>query len=278
MNYTPVKWLRLRAGVRHALLPGLLVLSACAVSTQQELDMGAQYSGQINRQLPIMYDATIQRAINVIGDDIARHGRRGMNYTFYVVNARQVNAFAVPGGYVYVNRGLIERTRNFTELAGVLAHEIGHVEERHGVEQMERLQNANIGLSLAYILLGRAPGGAERAAINVGGGLYLARYGREAENEADRVAIPLLMASGINPNGLVTMFETLLAEQRRSPSGVQQWFSTHPTTQDRIGATRSEINRLGSARLRGLRTSSGEYNSLKARLRQMAPAPNVAQR
>jgi predicted Zn-dependent protease len=264
--------------VRYALLPVFLVFTACAVSTQQELEMGAQYSNQINRQLPIIYDPTVSRAINLIGDDIARHGHRGINYTFYVVNARQVNAFAVPGGYVYVNRGLIERTRNFSELAGVLAHEIGHVEERHGVEQMERMQSTNLGLSLAYILLGRAPGGAERAAINLGGGLYLARHGREAENEADRVAIPLLISSGIHPNGLVTMFETLLAEQQRSPSSVGQWFSTHPTTRDRITATRSEINRFGSSRLRGLRTTSSQYNSLKARLRQMPAAPNVAQR
>ncbi|MGH7471068.1 MAG: M48 family metallopeptidase [Longimicrobiales bacterium] len=260
------------------LLPVILLVTGCAVSTQQEMEMGAQYSTEINQQLPIVSDAAVQRAINLIGDDIARYGGRGINYTFFVVNARQVNAFAVPGGYVYVNRGLIERTDNFSELAGVLAHEIGHVEERHGVEQMERMQSANLGLTLAYVLLGRSPGGLERTALNLGGGMYLARHSREAEIEADRAAVPLLMAARINPNGLVTMFEQLLSEQRRSPTSVEQWFSTHPTTQDRVSSTRAEINRLGTARLRNLRISSTEYNTLKSRLRQLPAAPNVSAR
>ena len=262
-----------RGGAVTALLPVSLVLGACSsVSTQQEVEMGAQYATEINRQLPIVADQTVHRAINLIGDDIARYGKRGINYTFYVVDASQVNAFAVPGGYVYINRGLIDRTDNFSELAGVLAHEIGHVEERHGVEQMEKMQNANLGLTLAYVLLGRQPSGVERAAIDVGGGLYFAKHSREAENEADRVAIPLLLAARINPNGLVTMFEELLREQRSSSSQVGQWFSTHPTTQDRIEATRAEITKLGSSRLSGMRTTSSEYNSLKSRLRQLPVA------
>jgi predicted Zn-dependent protease len=262
-----------RGGAVTALLPVSLVLGACSsVSTQQEVEMGAQYATEINRQLPIVSDQTVHRAINLIGDDIARYGKRGINYTFYVVDASQVNAFAVPGGYVYINRGLIDRTDNFSELAGVLAHEIGHVEERHGVEQMEKMQNANLGLTLAYVLLGRQPSGVERAAIDVGGGLYFAKHSREAENEADRVAIPLMLAARINPNGLVTMFEQLLREQRSSSTQVGQWFSTHPTTQDRIEATRAEIARVGSSRLSGMRATSSEYNTLKSRLRQLPVA------
>ena len=266
-------WLaRLRSGAVIVLLPVSVFVAACAVSTQQELEMGAQYANQINSQLPILNDATVHRAINLIGDDIARYGRRGIDYTFYVVNARQVNAFAVPGGYIYVNRGLIERTGSFTELAGVLAHEIGHVEERHGVEQMEKMQSANLGVNLAYILLGRAPGGLERTALNLGAGAYFAKHSREAENEADRVAMPLMVSARIHPAGLVTMFERLMAEQRRSPSSVETWFSTHPTTQDRINTTRAALNRYSASQLRGMRTSSSEYNTLKSRLRQL-PAP-----
>ena len=262
-----------RGSAVTALLPVSLVLGACSsVSTQQEVEMGAQYATEINRQLPIVSDASVHRAINLIGDDIGRYGRRGINYTFYVVDSNQVNAFAVPGGYIYINRGLIDRTDNFSELAGVLAHEIGHVEERHGVEQMEKMQNANLGLTLAYVLLGRQPSGVERAAIDVGGGLYFAKHSREAENEADRVAIPLMLAARINPNGLVTMFEQLLREQRSSSSQVGQWFSTHPTTQDRIEATRAEIARVGAGRLSGMRTTSNEYNTLKSRLRQLPVA------
>jgi predicted Zn-dependent protease len=264
----------LQRGAVTALLPVSLVVTACSsVSTQQEVQMGAQYATEINRQLPILSDATVHRAINLIGDDIARHGGRGIDYTFYVVNSSQVNAFAVPGGYVYINRGLIERNTNYAELAGVLAHEIGHVEERHGVEQMEKMQNANLGLTLAYVLLGRQPSGVESTAINLGGGLYFAKHSREAENEADRVAIPLMIASRVHPNGLVTMFEKLLAEQQRTPSSVEGWFSTHPTTQERINAVRAEISRISPNQLSGLRTSSSEFTTLKNRLRQLPAAP-----
>jgi len=264
------RWLR--RGALLTLLPASFIAGSCAVSTQEELQLGAQYSSEINRQLPIITDATVQRTINLLGDQIARYGRRGIDYTFFVVNSNQVNAFAVPGGYVYVNRGLIERTRNWSELAGVLAHEIGHVEERHGVEQLERQNQANLGLNLAYVLLGRAPSGVERAAIQVGGSAIFARYSRDAENEADRVAIPLLLSARVNPNGLVSMFETLMAEQRSRPSSVETWFSTHPTTEDRIDNTRREIARISAQQIRGTTTSSSNYNTLKSRLRQLPAA------
>jgi predicted Zn-dependent protease len=247
--------------------------SACAVSTQQELEMGAQYATEINRQLPLVRDAAANSYVNQLGDQIARSGRRGFNYTFYIVNSDVVNAFAVPGGYVYVNRGLIERTRNMAELAGVLAHEIGHVEHRHGAEQMERMQRASLGVNLAYILTGRQPSPAEGTLINAAGTAYFARHSRAAENEADESAVPMLVAAGINPNGLVTMFELLTSLQRRSPSALEAWFSTHPTTQDRINHTRSVIARYNASQLRGLSSSSSGYNSLKSRLRSLPAAP-----
>src|SRR5690606_38405957 len=171
-----------------------------AISTRQEAQLGQQYAAQINAELPIVNDATVNRYLNQLGDQIARAGTRQIGYTFYIVNSDVVNAFALPGGYVYVNRALIEATDNLAELAGVLAHEIGHVEERHGAEQLERMQAANVGLGLAYILLGREPGTLERAAIEVGGGLYFASHGRAAENEADAVAVRLLASSGYDPN------------------------------------------------------------------------------
>ena len=264
------RWLR--QGTVFGLLPVSLALGACGgISTQEEVQMGAQAASDISRQLPIVGDASVHRNINLLGDEIARYGKRGLNYTFYVVDASQINAFAVPGGYIYINRGLIERTTSYAELAGVLAHEIGHVEERHGMEQMEKMQTANLGLNLAYVLLGRAPSGVERAAIQVGGGAIFARYSREAENEADRVAVPLMLSARVNPNGLVTMFQKLMAEQQTQPSRVATWFSTHPTTQDRVEETRRNIARVPAQQLSGLRTSSSTYEQLKSRLRQLPP-------
>lgn len=268
-----MSWKWLRQSVVLGFLP--ITLAACGISTQQEVEMGAQYSNEINRQLPILSDATVHRNINILGDQMARYGKRGIDYTFYVVNANEVNAFAVPGGYVYVNRGLIERTSNWAELAGVLAHEIGHVEERHGVEQMERVQGANLGLNVAYVLLGRTPSNVDAAVVNAAGSIVFSRYSREAENEADRVAIPMMLSARVNPNGLVTMFEKLMAEQRSSPSRVEQWFSTHPTTQDRIQLTRENIQRVPAAQMSGTTSSSSTYDQLKSRLRSLPAAPRT---
>ncbi len=229
-------------------LGGGVALSGCAsassVTPQQEAQLGAQYAAEINRQLPIVQNPSVHGYINQLGRSIARRVDPRLEYTFYVVDAPEVNAFAIPGGYIYVNRGLIERADNMSELAGVLGHEVGHVVERHGLEQMARMQNTELGLNLGYILLGRAPGQLEQAAVGAAAqGLIVAPNSREAENEADEVAVQYLVQSGINPEGLVTMFRELLREQQGSPSSVEQWFSTHPLTQERI----EHVSRLISA-------------------------------
>jgi beta-barrel assembly-enhancing protease len=267
------QWFRSSAGLA-LVAAGAVTVGACGISTQQELEMGQQYAAEINRQLPILNDATVNRYINDLGRTIAQRGARQIPYTFYVVNSDQINAFAVPGGFVYLNRGLIERTRNMTELAGVLAHEIAHVEHRHGVEQMERAQTANLGLTAAYVLLGRQPSGLESAAINIGGGVYFAGHSRAAENEADASAVDLLVASGISPAGLPTFFNVLLSDQQRTPSRVEQWFSTHPLTTDRVQHTQSLVDRVPAATMRNLRTTDRGYANVKSRLQRLAPAPD----
>jgi beta-barrel assembly-enhancing protease len=261
-------WFR-RSGALALAAGTSVAVGACGISTQQELEMGRQYSAEINRQLPILNDGAVNRYINDLGRSIARHGNRQLAYTFYVVNAPQVNAFAVPGGHIYLNRGLIERARNESELAGVLAHEIAHVEHRHGIDQMERAQGANLALTAAYVLMGRAPSGAEEALIGVGGNLYFARHSREAENEADRSAVALLVRAGISPQGLPSFFNVLLEEQRRRPSTVEQWFSTHPLTTDRVANTQAMINQVPQAQLRNLRTNSNGFTSMQNRLRSL---------
>lgn len=239
--------------------------------------MGQQYSTEINRQLPMVADGQVAAYVNQLGRQIASHGQRGLNYTFYVVNSDVVNAFAVPGGYVYINRGLIERAGNMSELAGVLGHEISHVELRHSIQQMEQANGANMGLTLLYTLLGRQPGQAESAAINVAGSAVFAKFSRTDENEADANAIPLLVASRITPYGLVTMFERLLALEKTQPSQLQQWFATHPTTQDRINETRARIAQVPAAQLRALTTDATAFHTIQSRLRSLPAAPRAPQ-
>lgn len=246
--------------------------AACGVSQRQEAEIGAQYAAEANRQLPIVRDAAANRYINLLGQRIARNAERNFTYRFYIVNSDEVNAFALPGGYVYVNRGLIERTDNMSELAGVLAHEIAHVDLRHGAEQIERMQAANVGLGLASILLG-APSGVAGAAVQVGGAAFFAKHGRDAEREADATAVPLLVQSGIHPRGLVTFFSELLEERKRRPSALEQWFSTHPLTEDRIEETRSIVNQIPASRLRGLAQDAQDFRSFRSRVSRLPAAP-----
>lgn len=259
-----------------ALSAGLALNSGCvaAISTQQEVQLGDQYAAELARQLPLVRDASIESYINQLGNTLARRADpRGIRYTFYVVNAPEVNAFAVPGGHVYINRGLIERASTLSELAGVLAHEVGHVVHRHGVEQMERAQNANLGLSLVYgILLGRSPSGLEQIGTQVIGSAVFAGFSREAEREADASAIEYLVASGINPEGMVTMFQTLLREHQRNPSSLEQWFSTHPTTQERIDNVQRMINTIPVSDRRVLTTNDQAYIDFRNRVARLPAA------
>ena len=249
-------------------------LTACGVSQQQEVAMGTQYAQQINAQLPIVDDAELNRYINVLGDSIARLAdARDLDWHFYIVDAPEVNAFAVPGGFIYVNRGLIERTSQMDELAGVLGHEIGHVVRRHSVKQMEKANNANIGVTLACVLTSICNSDAAQAAIQVGGAAVFARFSRQDEAEADAEGIKNVVRANISPEGIPTMFERLLQERRRSPAGVEAWFLTHPLEEDRITATRAQIAQIDPAVLRTLTRDSQRYQQFKARVAALPPSP-----
>lgn len=246
---------------------------APAISTQQEVQIGAQQASEINRQLPMVNDAAVNQYINQLGQSIARAADpRGIPYRFYVVNSAQVNAFAIPGGHVYVNRGLIERADNVSELAGVLGHEVAHVVERHGIEQWQRAQQANMGLSVLYgVLLGRQPGAVERVGVQAAGGAWMAGHGREAEREADLQGIQYIVRAGINPRGMVTFFQELLSERQRNPSRLEQWFSTHPLTEERIANTSQAISSMNVPA--NLTTDTRAYQSFRARVRGLPAAP-----
>ena len=261
---------RMMAGIALA-----ISMTACGVSTQQEVEMGSQYAVQINQQLPIVQDPELNRYINVLGDSIARLTSRQdlPEWRFYIVDSKEVNAFAVPGGFIYVNRGLIERTQRMDQLAGVLGHEIGHVVRRHSIKQMQQQQGANIGVTLACVLTSVCNNQAGQAAIQVGGTALFAKFSRGDENEADEEAISNVIRAGISPNGIPAMFQILINERNSNPSGVQSWFATHPLEEDRIAATRQMIAKYDPAILRSLATDSRNYQSFKSRLRSLPPSP-----
>lgn len=250
-------------------------LGACGISPQQEVQMGADYAAQVEQQLPIVQDPQINSYINVLGDSIAKLADgRDLDWHFRIVDSREVNAFAIPGGYIYVNRGLIERTTNMAQLAGVLGHEIGHVTQRHSVKQMESMQRAQLGVGLACVLTNVCNNQAAGTAINVAGGALFAKFSRDDETEADVQAVKNVVRAGIHPEGIPQMFEILLNERNSAtPGGVDAWFRTHPIEEDRIENTRKLSQAVDPAIRRQLRTDSENYQVFKRRVQSLPPSP-----
>ncbi len=251
-------------------------ITACGgVSTQQEVQLGTDYAAQINAELPIVQDPAIAQYVSLLGDSIARLADdRGLTWHFYVVDSPEVNAFAVPGGYIYINRGLIERAQTLSQVAGGLGHEIGHVTERHSIQQMEKSQQANLGLGLLCILTPSVcQNQATGAAIQLGAGALFASFSRKDELEADEEGIKSMIRAGIDPNGVPEMFEILMAERERSPGAVDAWFSTHPTEETRIAEARQMIANYDPLILEGLTRDSQNFQAFRQRLRSLPPSP-----
>lgn len=266
---------RRRAVVGLALATLGLGAAACIATTQEEVTMGAQYAAEINRQLPLVGDPEVVRYLSVLGDSIARVAdQRNLDWHFYVVDQMEINAFAVPGGYIYINRGLIERSESLSELAGVLGHEIGHVTERHSMEQMAKAQQANVGLTIGCILAPQVcNSGLGSAAVQIGAGGLFAKFSRNDEREADRVAIDFVVRAGIDPRGIPAMFRTLLAERQRRPDALEGMFSTHPLAEDRVAETEAIIAQIDPVVLQSLTRDTPAFQRFKARVKALPPSP-----
>jgi predicted Zn-dependent protease len=248
------------------------------VSQQQEVQIGQQESAQIQQQLPLVQDAVINQYVTSLGNQIASHtSRADLQWQFYVVNTDVVNAFALPGGIVYVNRGVLERADRMDELAGVMGHEIEHVVRRHSVKQMEQMQGANVGVALACTLTNICSNQAAAAAINVGGTAIFAKFSRTDEVQADEGGFQNLINAGISPEGMLTFFQKLLAEEQQSNnSNVSSWFSDHPGTQDRIADIQRMLAQVPASQLRSLTTDTQAFQSMKRRVMSLPPAPKQA--
>ncbi|MDQ3997825.1 MAG: M48 family metallopeptidase [Gemmatimonadota bacterium] len=253
-------------------LPALF-LAGCEISEDQEVALGQQYAEQVAAQLPLVRDPAINAYVAELGGRIARGtSRADLSWQFAIVDAREVNAFALPGGFVYLNRGLVERADRMNELAGVLGHEIGHVVLRHSVKQMEKATKTNVGIALVCTLTGWCDGGAAQVAINVAGSAWFAHHSRQDEAAADSDAVFSVARAGIDPAGIPRFFEMLLQERRASPGPLETWFRTHPLEESRVVRTRQLVRALpGAATLRGL-VDTPDFQAFKRRV-QALPTP-----
>jgi len=242
------------------------------VSVADEIAIGKQAQADMRRETPQVSDATVLAYVARIGRRLAAHanGER-YPYSVSVADYREINAFALPGGPVWVNRGAIQAAGTESQMAGVLAHEIAHISQRHAAQQLSNAMVTNLGLSLLGALLGNAGGAtaANVAARYVASGAFL-KFSRDDEQDADRVGANMMSRAGWDPHGMIELMESIREHEKRDPSSVEIFFSNHPSTKDRVDLLTSRVPRRRS----GTRDSA-DFQSIRARLRALPPARSM---
>jgi Zn-dependent protease with chaperone function len=245
----------------------------------QDVQLGQEAAAQVEQQLPILHDDNVTSYVQEIGrrlvDSIPADQRHPeFKYTFKVVNVREINAFALPGGPMYVNRGMIEQAKTEGEVVGVLAHEMSHVALRHGTAQATKATKYEMG-TIAGAVLGAIVGGQTGSIIaqgtQFGLGTAFLRFSREFEKQADIEGAQIMARAGYDPRDMANMFKTIEAQ---GGSGGPQWLSDHPNPGDRYTYINKEAESL---HLQNVRNDNNGFQSVKARLAKMPPAPTTEQ-
>jgi predicted Zn-dependent protease len=236
-------------------------------SLEKEIAIGKQYASEIERQAKIVDDPIIAEYVNRIGQNLVRNSDAKVPFTIKVIDAEEVNAFALPGGFFFVNTGLIMKADNEAELAGVMAHEIAHVAARHGTRQATRGQVANLA-TIPLIFWGGWAGFGARQAASVLLPIGFLSFSRGFEREADLLGLQYLYKTGYDPTAFVDFFEKLQTLEKRKPGTMAKVFSTHPLTDDRIKDSQKNIQEILEAKPEYVLNRS-EFNDVKARLMAM---------
>jgi predicted Zn-dependent protease len=250
--------------------PALLAPPAFTlISVPQEIEIGREENAQVRKQMALLRDPQVSAYLTRIGQRLARAAPGAKYpYSFTVANYREINAFSLPGGPVWINRGVLHAAGNESQVAGVLAHEIAHIAQRHAADQMTKAVLAKWSLSMLGAMLGNAggAGAAQVAGALVTNGVFL-KFSRDDERDADRVGLQIMTKAGWDPRGMIGLFEVLRREANRNPGAVEAFFSTHPSPEDRIAQLRA-----ATARSRGGARDTAEFRAVKSRVLQL-PAP-----
>ncbi len=233
-------------------------------SLEKEIRMGKEFAQQIESSVKLVQDPVVNEYVNRIGQNLVRNSDARVPFTIKVVDSDELNAFALPGGFFYVNSGLILAADDEAELAGVMAHEIAHVAARHATRQMTRGQLANLA-TIPLIFVGGGIGYAIRSAAGFGLPLTFLTFSRGFEEEADYLGLQYLYKTGYDPQAFISFFEKVQAKEKKKPGTLAKAFSTHPQTPDRIEKSQSEIAKILPARDQYV-VNTSEFDQVKARL------------
>jgi predicted Zn-dependent protease len=246
------------------------IISKMSGSTEKEVRQGREAAAEVDRQAKFIEDPLITEYVNRVGQNIVLHSDAKVPFTIKVIDSDEVNAFALPGGFFYVNKGLLLAADNEAELAGVMAHEIAHVAARHAVENQTKaslLEYAALGGS---IFLGGIPGMIYQNTAGIGLlGIFM-KFSRGAEEEADKLGVQYMYAAGYDPGAMATMFEKLEAKNKKKPGFVARAFATHPAPPDRRAAAQALAARFPEHDEYVI--SSSEFQRVKGRLLKLSNA------
>ena len=236
-------------------------------SLEKEIQMGRQLAAEVEQQVKLLNDPTVNEYVNRVGQNIVRNSDAQVPFTIKVVESDEINAFALPGGFFYVNTALILAADDESELAAVMAHEIAHVAARHGTKQASKAELINFA-SLPLIFIGGVGGFALQQAAGFLIPMQFLQFSRSDEAEADYLGLQYLYKTGYDPGAMVTFFEKLQATESARPGSVSKMFSTHPPTGDRIEATKKNIEQILPDKEQYVITTS-EFNDVKKLLTQI---------
>ena len=244
-------------------------------SIEREIALGKSLAQEVERSSKMIDDPVVTEYVNRVGQNLVRNSDAQVPFTIKVIDSDEVNAFALPGGFFYVNSGLILRAQEEDELAGVMAHEISHVTLRHGTKQATKAEMIQLGAMAAMIFVpyGWAGYGIYEG-MNLAIPLTFLKFSRDAEREADFFGIQYMYKAGYDPNAYVTFFERIQADEKRRPGSIPKFFSTHPPTPERIELAQKEIARILPDKDEYIVTTS-EFDSVKSRLRNVMFARKV---
>ncbi len=233
-------------------------------SLEKEIQMGKMYAQQVEASVKLVQDPVVTEYVNRIGQNLVRNSDAKVPFTIKVIDSDEINAFALPGGFFYVNSGLILAADNEAELAGVMAHEISHVAARHATRQMTRAQYANFA-TIPLIFVGGGIGYAAYNAMSLALPLTFLSFSREFEAQADYLGLEYMYKTGYDPQSFIAFFEKVEAKEKKKPGTIAKAFSTHPPTPDRIEKSQEEIAKILPPKPEYVLDTS-EFDNVKARL------------